>query len=85
MLMQYGGLAETLRSKATDDFVTLPGIVSNANSRVARAFARFIHALQESRRIQAEREIARHRHLIPSWTPAGERFGVEPGRGHPGS
>jgi hypothetical protein len=84
MLLQYSGLAETLRSKATVDFTAMPAGASNANSRVARAFARFIHALHESRRLQAEREIARHRHLIPPWTPAGERFAAGPGRDHRG-
>jgi len=84
MLLQYSGLAETLRSKATVDFTAMPAGASNAKSRVATAFARFIHALHESRRIQAEREIARHRHLIPPWTPAGERFAAGPGRDHRG-
>ena len=85
MLLQYGGLAETLRSKATVDFATMPGVrTGNAESRIARAYARFIHALHESRRIQAEREIARHRHLIPRWTPAGQRFEAGPGDGRRG-
>jgi hypothetical protein len=85
MLLQYSGLAETLRSKASVDFSAVPGVgASNAKSRVARAFARFIHALHESRRIQAEHEIARHRHLIPPWTPAGERFAARPDRGRRG-
>jgi len=84
MLLQYSGLAETLRSKATVDFTAMPACASNVKSRVATALARFIHALHESRRIQAEREIARHRHLIPPWTPAGERFAAGPGRDHRG-
>jgi hypothetical protein len=85
MLLQYSGLAETFRSKATVDFSAMPGVsTGNAKSRVVRAFARFIHALHESRRLQAEREIARHRHLIPPWTPAGERFAAGPGRHHGG-
>jgi hypothetical protein len=86
MLLQYSGLAETLRSKATVDFTAMPGAAAGiAKSRIARAYARFIHALHESRRIQAEREIARHRHLIPRWTPAGERFEAGPGHGRRGS
>jgi hypothetical protein len=84
MLLQYSGLAETLRSKPTVDFTAMPTGASNAKSRIATAFARFIHALHESRRLQAEREIARHRHLIPPWTPAGERFAAGPGRDHRG-
>jgi hypothetical protein len=55
--------------------------VGNAGSRIARAYARFIHALHESRRIQAEREIVRHRHLIPPWTPAGASFEARPDHG----
>jgi hypothetical protein len=79
MLLQYSGLAETFRSKATVDFSAVPGVgASKAKSRVATAYARFIHALHESRRIQAEREIARHRHLIASWTPAGASFQAGP-------
>jgi hypothetical protein len=86
MLLQYSGLAEILRSKATVDFAAMPGAAAaNAKSRIARACARFIHALHESRRIQAEREIARHRHLIPRWTPAGERFEAGPDHGRRGS
>jgi hypothetical protein len=86
MLLQYSGLAETLRSKMTVDFASMPGAAAaNAKSRIAHACARFIHALHESRRIQAEREIARHRHLIPRWTPAGERFEARPGHGRRGS
>src|ERR1700716_600554 len=85
MLLQYSGLAETFRSQATVDFSAMPGVsTGNAKSRVVRAFARFLHALHESRRLQAEREIARHRHLIPPWTPAGERFAAGPGRDHRG-
>ena len=85
MLLQYSGLAETLRSKATVDFSAVPGVgASKAKSRVATAFVRFIHALHESRRLQAEREIARHRHLIPPWTPAGEGFEAGPDRGRRG-
>jgi hypothetical protein len=86
MQLQYSGLAETLRSKAAVDFAAMPGVVvRNAKSRIARAFARFMHALYESRRMQAEREIARHRHLIPRWTPAGERFEAGPDHGRRGS
>jgi hypothetical protein len=85
MLLQFSGLAQTLRSRATVDFATMPDAgASNANSRIKRAFSRFMHALHESRRIHAEREIARHRHLIPRWTPAGERFEAGPGRGRRG-
>jgi hypothetical protein len=85
MLLQYSGLAETLRSKATVDFSAVPGVsAGNAKSRVVRAFARFIHALHESRRLQAEREIARHRHLIPPWTPASKCFAAGPDRGRHG-
>jgi hypothetical protein len=82
MLLQYSGLAETLRSKSTVDFTAMPGMrAGSAKSRIASAWARFIHALHESRRIAAEREIARHRHLIPRWTPAGTRFEAGPGNG----
>jgi hypothetical protein len=86
MLLQYsGGLAETAPSKAPVDFSAVPGVgASKARSRLATAFARFTQALHESRRIQAEREIARHRHLIPPWTPAGERFAAGPERDHRG-
>jgi hypothetical protein len=86
MMLQHSVLAEALRLNTTIDFEAASPRVgaSNDNARIARFFARLLHALHESRRMQAEREIARHRHLIPPWTPAGTSFDVGPRRGRPG-
>jgi hypothetical protein len=74
MLLHYRGLAEALRSNATVDFAAAPpgAGAGNDNSRVARFFARLLHALQESRRMEAAREMARFRHLISPVTPVGQ-------------
>ncbi len=74
MLLHYRGLAEALRSNTTVTFAAAPpgAGASNDNSRIARFFARLMHALHESRRMQAAREIARFRHLIPPLTPVGQ-------------
>jgi hypothetical protein len=86
MLLQYSGLAEALRPNARINFKAVPPGVgaSNDNARVGRFFARLLHALHESRRMHAAREIARHRHLIPPWTPAGQRFDAAPMPGRQG-